>query len=86
MVSRAVLTTDHALRVVLIVNPDRKVVECSYLPEDIVGNIWPLVEEINSDLPLEAQITRDHILVASTDKPFQTTVKRHCATSFCGGR
>lgn len=75
MVSRAVLTTDHALRVVLIVNPDRKVVQCSYLPEDIVGNIWPLVEEINCDLPLEAQITRDHILVASIDKPFQTTAK-----------
>ncbi|KAJ5520723.1 hypothetical protein N7463_001176 [Penicillium fimorum] len=81
MVFRAVLTTDHDLRVVLIVDPDRKVMGVSCLPEDFVDNIWPLVEEINCSLPLEAQIARDHVLVASIEKPFQTTskgsVRRH---------
>ncbi|KAJ5401039.1 hypothetical protein N7465_011528 [Penicillium sp. CMV-2018d] len=75
MVSLAVLTTDHARRVVLIVEPDREVVGCSCLPGDFVDNIWPLVEEVNCSLPPEARITRDHVLVASIDKPFQTTAK-----------
>lgn len=75
MISLALLTTDHALRVVLIVDPDREVVGCPCLPEDFVDNIWPLVEEVNCGLPPEARITRDHVLVASIDKPFQTTAK-----------
>lgn len=75
LVHRAVLTTDHTLRVVLIVEPDRERARSLKLPEDFVECIRPLVEKINTDLPSEAQIAENHVLVAPAHEPFSTTAK-----------
>ncbi|KAJ6001161.1 hypothetical protein N7481_001570 [Penicillium waksmanii] len=74
-VHKTIITTNKALRAVLIVEPNWEQVGHVRLPEGLVESIWPLVQKINNDLPCEAEISRGHILVATKDHPFQTTAK-----------
>ncbi|PLB53450.1 acetyl-CoA synthetase-like protein [Aspergillus steynii IBT 23096] len=75
LVSKAVATTDHSLRPVLIVDPNRRVEGNELSSEEVVERLWPSVKEINAGLPPEAQIAQTHILVAPVDKPLRTTAK-----------
>ncbi|KAB8254581.1 acetyl-CoA synthetase-like protein [Aspergillus pseudonomiae] len=75
LVSKAMVATNHALRVMLIIDPDRRIARRSMPPEEVVDRLWPLVEQVNCRLPVEAQITRNRILVAPINKPFKTTAK-----------
>ncbi|KAL4919649.1 acetyl-CoA synthetase-like protein [Aspergillus aurantiobrunneus] len=72
LVSRALVTTDHALLVVLIIEPWSA---NQLLPGDVLDGIWPSIQKINEDLPREAQIAKDHVLIAPAGRPFQTTPK-----------
>ncbi|KAE8139837.1 acetyl-CoA synthetase-like protein [Aspergillus pseudotamarii] len=74
-IARAVVSADHRFRAVLIIEPDWKQKGCPHSPEGLVSSIWPLVEKTNHDLPVEANISKDRILVASIDSPFPTTAK-----------
>lgn len=74
LVSRAVMTPDPALRVVLIIDPDWTMVR-ELSPEEIIDRLWPLVEKLNGGLPEEARMARSRIVVAPVDKPFRTTAK-----------
>jgi hypothetical protein len=72
LVSKAIVTTDHALRVLVIIEPTR---DNQHIPKDVANAIWPLIQRINKNLPREAQIAKDRILIAPSSKPFQTTAK-----------
>lgn len=71
-IARAVVLTDHRFRAILI-KPDWKQSGCPHSPDGLVSSIWSLVEKSNHDLPVEANISKDRILVASVDSPFPTT-------------
>ena len=75
MIHKAVITTNDALRVVLLVEPVWEHIVNLRLPEEFIGNIWCLVENINADLPCEAEISKSRIIVATKDNPFQKTAK-----------
>lgn len=74
-IARAVVSTDQRFRAVLIIEPDWEKSDCPRSPDGLMTSIWPLVEKTNRDLPLEANITKDHILIASIDNPFPITAK-----------
>ncbi|KAL4916332.1 acetyl-CoA synthetase-like protein [Aspergillus aurantiobrunneus] len=74
-VARAVVSTDLRFRAVLIIEPDWKQTGCPRSPDGLVSSISPLVENTNRDLPVEAHISKDRILVTPTDSPFPRTAK-----------
>lgn len=75
LVSRAVMTPDPALRVVLIIEPDWRMAGSLLPPDEIIDRLWPLVEKLNGGLPVEARMARSRIVVAPVDKPFKRTAK-----------
>jgi len=43
--------------------------------DEVLDKIWPAIEEANKIITEEARLSRDLVLIASPDKPFQRTLK-----------
>ncbi|PVH91878.1 NRPS-like enzyme [Periconia macrospinosa] len=43
--------------------------------QDFIDQVWPVVEQANSEAPGHARITKDMILIGSEDKPFERSPK-----------
>ena len=72
-VKGSLVAGDARRRTFVIVEPVEEIRDLSR--DEVLDKTWPAIEEANKIITEEARLSRDLVLIASPDKPFQRTLK-----------
>ena len=71
----ALITGQSRLQPAAILELVEPVSGSDFLRAQLIDKIWPVIEEANMDSPAYGQLTKSHIILSDSNKPFQRTGK-----------